>query len=250
MIKGDSLQRMAGRRALITGAASGIGAAIARLFAKEGAKLALLDRSKGPLLEVSESLSATAVAADLSIADEAVAAVAAAAEALDGLDCVVNAAGVLAVAPVDQTDHNDWTRQLAVNLTGPFLVCRASLPHLRKAKAATIVNISSGIAIRPIPNYAGYAASKAGLLALTKVMAQEFAPSIRANAVCPGPVDTPLVQGVYPDEESRKKANQLYALRRFGEPDEIAATVLFLSCSESSYVTGVSLPVDGGRCFV
>lgn len=249
MAEGNVLGRMSGRRALVTGAASGIGAAIARLFANEGAKLALLDRAKDKLTEVANELGATPVVVDLSKADETAAAVDAAAKALGGLDCVVNAAGILAKGPFDQMEPNDWARQLAVNLTGPFLVCRTAARHLRKAAAGTIVNISSGIAIRPIADYAGYAASKAGLLALTKVMAQELAPSIRVNAVCPGPVETPLIQDVYPDDESRKKATELYALRRFGTPDEIAAAVLFLSSLESSYVTGVSLPVDGGRCF-
>lgn len=240
---------MSGRRALVTGAASGIGAAIAKLLAKEGARLALLDRSKDALTEVANTLGATSVVVDLSRPDETAAGVETAAKALGGLDCVVNAAGILAMAPFDQIDLNDWTRQLTVNLTGPFLVCRAAVEHLRKAKAATIVNIASGIGIRPIPQYAGYAASKAGLLALTKVMAQELAPTIRVNAVCPGPVDTPLIQDIYPDAETRRKANELYALGRFGTPEEVAATVLFLSSLESSYVTGISLPVDGGRSF-
>jgi NAD(P)-dependent dehydrogenase (short-subunit alcohol dehydrogenase family) len=249
LAENNVLGRMSGRRALVTGAASGIGAAIARLFAKEGAKVALLDRVKDTLLAVAAELSAVPVLADLTNADETAAAIDTAAKALGGLDCVVNAAGVLAMAPFDQMETNDWARQLAVNLTGPFLVCRTAVQHLRKAPTGTIVNISSGIAIRPIANYAGYAASKAGLLALTKVLAQELAPSIRVNAVCPGPVETPLIRDVYPDAESRRKATELYALRRFGKPDEIAATVLFLSSFESSYITGVSLPVDGGRCF-
>jgi len=243
------LNRMAGRRALVTGAASGIGAAVAATLAREGAMIALVDRDKEQLFRVSSTLKAFPVIADLSEPDEIADAVNQIVGRLGGLDCVVNSAGVLAVGPFDQTSLDDWQRQLAINLTAPFLVCRACAQHLRRTESATIVNIASGIAIRPIINYAGYAASKAGLLALTKVMAQELAPIVRVNAICPGPVDTSLIRDIYPNDESRNRASELYALRRFGTPKEIADAVLFLSSQESSYITGASLPVDGGRCF-
>jgi NAD(P)-dependent dehydrogenase (short-subunit alcohol dehydrogenase family) len=243
------MNRMAGRRALVTGAASGIGAAVAAALAREGAKIALVDRDKEQLLQVSSTLKAFPVIADLSKPEEIADAVNQIVERLGGLDCVVNSAGVLAVGPFDQTSLDDWENQLAINLTAPFLVCRACARHLRAAESATIVNIASGIAIRPIIHYAGYAASKAGLLALTKVMAQELAPIVRVNAICPGPVDTSLIRDIYPDDATRKRASELYALRRFGTPKEIADAVLFLSSQESSYITGASLPVDGGRCF-
>jgi NAD(P)-dependent dehydrogenase (short-subunit alcohol dehydrogenase family) len=146
------------------------------------------------------------------------------------LDCVINAAGVLSVGPFDQGEIEVWEELIAVNLTGPFLVCRAAVEYLRKAEFATIV-------------------SKAGLLSFTKVIAQELAPTIRVNAVCPGPIETPMIRDTYPSKSSRKKAEELYALGRFGTSSEVAAAVMFLSAEESSFITGISMAVDGGRSF-
>jgi NAD(P)-dependent dehydrogenase (short-subunit alcohol dehydrogenase family) len=241
--------RMAGRRVLVTGAASGIGAAITELFAREGAKLALIDRSEHALAKVARACEALPLIADLRKSDEVAKTVRTAAERLGGLDCVINAAGVLSVGPFDQGEIEVWEELIAVNLTGPFLVCRAAVEYLRKAEFATIVNVSSGIALRPLSNYAGYAASKAGLLSFTKVIAQELAPTVRVNAVCPGPIETPMIRDTYPSKSSRKKAEELYALGRFGTSSEVAAAVMFLSAEESSFITGISMAVDGGRSF-
>ena len=242
--------RLAGRHVLITGAASGIGRATARAFAAEGAALALLDLHAAPLAAVAAELGAFHAAVD--VADEAAvqAAVGDAAAAMgDALDGIVNAAGMAIAAPIEATRLEDWNRVIAVNLTASFLVCRAALPWLRRRPGATITNVSSGSALLPVGmEISSYVASKAGLVALTKSMASELGPAIRANVVCPGAVDTPLLPEVL-RLKAQDPATSPYALKRVAAPEEIAAALLFLTSDESSYVTGAALAVDGGRTF-
>jgi NAD(P)-dependent dehydrogenase (short-subunit alcohol dehydrogenase family) len=138
---------------------------------------------------------------------------------------------------------------IRVNLTGPWIVCQAALKPLRAASGATIVNIATGLALRPAANHSSYIASKSGLLALTKSLAIELAPTIRVNAVCPGAVDTPMTAELYRDVKRRSEAASNYALKRLGTPSEVAEAVLFLTGHESRFITGVSLAVDGGRSF-
>ncbi|MGF7162392.1 NAD(P)-dependent dehydrogenase (short-subunit alcohol dehydrogenase family) [Rhodoligotrophos appendicifer] len=238
--------RLKGRRILITGAASGIGRATAELFAAEGAGLALLDRDQTGLA----GLSGTAVAVD--VADEVSVrqAVAAAADALGGIDGLVNAAGIFPVAKLQDTDLALWQQTMAVNLTGPFLMTKAVLPHLRAAEAATIVNLGSGSALLPYAELSAYGATKGGVAVLSKVWAAELAPKIRVNLVCPGMTRTRMVSDWHPDPEKlADRAKQTYALQRIAEPEEIAHAILFLTSAESSFVTGTTLVVDGGRTF-
>ena len=244
-------RRLAGRRILITGAGSGIGRAVAMLFADHGARLALFDLNVESVAELAERSGGVALRVD--VADEAAvqAAVSEAAAALDGIDGVVNAAGVIALGSLEQTDLAGWQRQIAINLTGPFLICRAALPWLRQRPGATIVNIASAQALRPAGASCGYAASKAGVLNFTKAIAGELAPAIRANVVCPGIVDTPMVAQVNRDAGKPAATPSLkdYPLGRMAQAEEIANAILFLTCDESSYVTGAALAVDGGRTF-
>jgi len=243
--------RLAGRRILVTGAGSGIGRAVAELFAREGARLALFDLQVDAARELAQRSGGVALQVD--VADEAAVfdAVARAAGALGGLDGVVNAAGIIALGPLENIDLQSWRRQLDVNLTGPYLICRAALPWLRQSAHATIVNIASAQALRPVGASCAYAASKAGLLNFTKAIAGELAPAIRVNAVCPGIVDTPMVAAVSRSADNPAATPSLkdYPLGRMARPGEIASAILFLSCEESSYVTGAALAVDGGRTF-
>jgi NAD(P)-dependent dehydrogenase (short-subunit alcohol dehydrogenase family) len=244
--------RMAGRRALVTGAGSGIGRAVARLFHAEGAQVAALDLNGDAAAETAREVGGASFAVDVSNPEQVAAAVQGAAEALGGIDAVVNCAGIVAVKSLEETDPAGWQRMIGVNMTGPFLVCRAALPWLRQAPGrATIVNISSAQALRPMGASAGYAASKAGVLVLTKALASELAPGIRANVVAPGIVDTPMSAGARQAAGPDGKIPTLkdYALGRMGQPEEIASAILFLSCAESSFVTGATLSVDGGRAF-
>jgi len=241
--------RLAGRRVIATGAASGIGRAAARLFAAEGAQLALLDRNAEGLAEIAAETGALAIPCD--VTDEAAvrAAVAQAAEALGGLDGVCNVAGGAIPARLADTTLSDWNAVLTLNLTGPMLICREALAHLEQAARPSIVNVSSGSALLPVGMALGsYVASKAGLIALSKALASELSPKVRVNVVCPGAVDTPILPDVLRGPANDPERSP-YALRRVADPEEIAAALLFLLSDEASYVTGATLAVDGGRTF-
>jgi NAD(P)-dependent dehydrogenase (short-subunit alcohol dehydrogenase family) len=243
------MARLAGRKILITGGASGIGRATAALFVQEGAAVAVLDQAEGP---DGGLFFAVDVADPASVRQ----AVDAAAESLGGLDGLVNAAGIFSAAGLADTSPDLFARTLAVNLTGTFLVVQAAAPKLLAAgaagAAASIVTIGSGVGITPTgPGSTAYVASKGGVIAMTKVLAMELAPTVRVNVVCPGAVETPMTQGFL-----RNAAGEIdpvwaarYALRRPATAAEIASAILFLTSAEASFVTGVTLPVDGGRTF-
>ena len=241
--------RLAGRRVLITGGASGIGAATARLFAAEGAKVAVLDRQQAAAQAVADEIGGLALAVDVTDWDDVQAAVAKAAAAFGGLDGLVNAAGILDGGDLLDTDVAIFRRVVDVNLTGLFAVCKATAPFLLAAGPSTIVNIASGVAIRPFAGSSAYAASKGGVLTLTRVLAQELAPKVRVNSVCPGAVDTPMTAPLYTSNSMKQEIAARYSLERTGQPSELAQAILFLTAASSSFVTGIALPVDGGRTF-
>ena len=244
--------RMQGRRVLITGGASGIGRATAALLRQEGAVVAVMDRDAASAANVAAECGAIAITADVSDEASVQRGVDEAASKLGGLDGLVNAAGIFHPQLMMETDLAIWQQTFAVNMTGVFLVCRAAVPHLRRADKASIVNIASGVGLQPTgAGGAAYAASKAGVIGLTRSIASELAPNIRVNAVCPGAVETPMTAGFLRDASgviAPSIANR-YAMKRPGEPTEIAAGILFLLSHEASFVTGVSLAVDGGRTF-
>ncbi len=252
--------RLANRHALITGAASGIGLATARLFLAEGARVALIDRNAAALAAVAAELGVAGIPADVADAEATATAVDAAAAALGGLDAVVNAAGISRVAAPLDTTPALWREVMAVNLDGPFHVCRAAIPHLRRAGGGSapggrsIVNLASAAGLVPRPHYSAYGASKGGLLMLTRCLALDLAPDgIRVNAVCPGAIRTPMVEATMaaqPDPAAAERAFLArYALGRFGTAEEVAGAVLYLTSAEASYVTGAALGVDGGSAW-
>ena len=235
--------RLEGRRILITGAASGIGQRTAELFAGEGAALTLLDCDRKRLASVARETGGTAVEADVTQEPSVARAVEQGAGAMGGIDGIVNAAGIVIYGSVLDVGVADWKLVLDVNLTGTYIVIRCCLPWLAKAPIATIVNIASGQGLLPnTPNMTAYAASKGGVVNLTRALAAELAPSIRVNSVCPGMVDTPMTARL------RREVDR-YALKRIAEPLEIAQAILFLTGTESSFVTGAALAIDGGRTF-
>lgn len=235
--------RLAGRRILVTGAASGIGWRIAEIFAAEGAALALLDRQEEALGRAAVATGGVPISCDVSDEASVNAAVARAGRALEGLDGVVNCAGVSRPGSIADVSMEAWREVIAINLIGPHMVMKAALPLLQEAPWATIVNLASGQGLQPAgPANHAYAASKGGLINLTRSLAKELAPRIRVNSVCPGMVETPLTEG-------RSGDGSQYALKRNGTALEVAQAVLFMSCPESAFITGTALAVDGGRTF-
>ncbi len=245
--------RLHGRRILVTGAASGIGLAIARLFRSEGAAVAMLDRDEAALGKARVDGASTLVC-DVADERQVRAAVAQAATTLGGLDGVVNSAGIDLMRPFERMTSAEWAAIMAVDLTGPMLVCHAALPAMKQAGRGTIVNIASGAALRPLEQRTAYCAAKAGLVMFGKTLAVDLAAyHIRVNAICPGIIDTPLFrsswEGAADPEGELAKILDRYVIRRPGEPEEIAQAALYLTSDESSFVTGAALAVDGGRTF-
>ena len=235
--------RLRGRRIVITGSASGIGRCTAQLFAAQGASVALLDRNAKGLAEAANESHGYAFETDITDEASVARAVEQSASAMGGIDGIVNAAGVMLRGSVLEVGIAQWRRVLDINLTGTYIVVRCCLPWLMKASGATIVNLGSGQALLPnAPDRSAYAASKGGVVNLTRALAAELAPAIRVNSVCPGLVDTPMAEGVQGNFGN-------YALKRLAQPSEIANAILFLTSAESSYVTGAALAVDGGRAF-
>jgi NAD(P)-dependent dehydrogenase (short-subunit alcohol dehydrogenase family) len=194
-----------------------------------------------------------AAPADVTITSEVDAAVAHAAQALGGIDGVVCCAGIDLERPLADLQDAEWQRTIAVNLTGPMVVSRAALPHLRD-NGGTVVIIASAAGLMPLRERSAYCAAKAGAIMLAKALALELAAHrIRVNAVCPGAVDTPLFRSSWetkPDPRATyTEIETRYALRRVAAPREIADAVLWLTSDESSYVTGAAIAVDGGRSF-
>jgi 3-oxoacyl-[acyl-carrier protein] reductase len=237
---------MNGRKVLITGAASGMGREIARLFAEEGAALALLDRDEAGVQTVAAALGASGFGCDVTDREGVNRTVAAAGAAMDGIDGVINAAGILDITPFVDLDPASWDQMIAVNLTGPFNVVKAALPFLFKAQAATIVNIASVSALMPMPGTAGYSASKAGVAMFTKSIAMDLGPKIRANTICPGVIKTEMTRYLWENPEHSARAADRVALKRLGEVSDVARAALFFSTADSGFTTGTELPVDGG----
>jgi len=238
--------RLEGRRILITGAASGMGRGIAQMFGAEGAALALLDRNAEGVASVAEALGARALTCDVSAVAATAAAVDAAIAELGGLDGIVNAAGILVMKPFEELDPQSFHSMLEVNLGGPYNIIRAGLSALRQAAQATIVNIASVSSYLPLPGSSGYSASKGGLVMFTKCLALEFGPKIRCNCVCPGVIRTEMTRYIWENPEHSRRAADRTALKRIGNPDDVAYAALYLSSAESGFTTGTEITVDGG----
>ena len=238
--------KLEGRRILVTGAASGMGLAIARLFGEEGASLALLDRNGEGVRAAADDLGAVGFACDVADRKQVYSVVAEAGAALGGIDGIVNAAGILVTRQFDELDPADWDRMLGINLTGPFNIVHAALPMLRAAPAATIVKIASVSALMPMAGTAGYSASKAGLAMLTKCLAFDLGPKIRANSLCPGVIKTEMTRYLWENPEHAARASDRVALKRLGVTEDVARAALFFSTEDSGFTTGTEFPVDGG----
>ena len=241
-----------GRLAVVTGAAGGIGAATARLLAQHGARLVLADRDGAACEANAQALrqgGAQALGLALDVTDgAAVQAFAARVSAeLGDAAILVNNAGILVRKGIDDPDAEAIVRQVMdVNLHGAFAMVRAFLPALRRARG-TVVNVASGAAFVAQPGCAGYSASKGALRLLTQTLAVDLgADGVRVNAVAPGVIETPMTQATLGDATRLGAFLKRIPAGRVGQPDEIAAAVLFLASPMATYVNGVTLPVDGG----
>ena len=248
---------VAGRRVLITGAASGMGRATAHLFADEGAVVAVVDiepsRVDAVVAEIRAVHGAGAAhgfVADVADHEALKALVAGVVAAMGGVDVLVNNAGISLInsAFQDEVDYeSNWARTLAVNLTAHSRLIRLCLPHLRLADGGgRVVNIASTESIVTTPGLAAYAATKAGVVGLTKSFAVELGRhGVTVNCICPGPIHTGMTAGIA-DEAKEVYAKRRVPLRRYGDPEEVAHMTLSLCLPAASFVNGVSLPVDGG----
>ncbi|MGI5452809.1 SDR family NAD(P)-dependent oxidoreductase [Streptomyces sp. CA-249302] len=239
--------RFAGRTAVVTGAASGIGAATAVRLAEEGAAVVLADVAEERGEALAERIGkdggrARFVTADVA-SEQDWGLVLAAAHAFGPVDVLVGNAFTVDVTPAHELSLASWRRQLDVNLTGSFLGFRAVLPDLRERRGSVVLT-SSVHARTGIPGHPAYAASKGALLSLCGQLAVEYGPEVRVNAVLPGPILTAAWDRV--PAEDRERSVDGTAARRFGTPEEVAAAIAFLAADEASYITGTSLVVDGG----
>ncbi|HVE92688.1 MAG TPA: SDR family oxidoreductase [Actinomycetota bacterium] len=241
------MQELVGKVALVTGAAMGIGRAAAQALADQGAKVALVDREEAEPIRTSVT-----VRADVSTASGATMAVASAVDAFGRLDIAVCAAGIQRYGSVVEAPEDQWDEVLATNLKQMFLVGKHAIPHMEAAGEGAIVNVASVQALVAQRGVAAYAASKGGVVALTRAMAVDHAPLVRVNCVCPGSVDTPMLRwaagkfGGEDLEETVAQWGEMHPLGRVAEPREIAETIAFLAGPRASFVTGAALVVDGG----
>ena len=239
-----------GARVLITGASSGVGEATATLFSARGASLALFGRRAAELERVRSRLSGTSCAISVDVSDEdgVVDAVQRAAHELGGIDIVINAAGVATPAEAEHVSGHAWRSVIDTNLSGTFYVSREAIPHLRES-GGCIVNVASDLATMGATGLAHYSASKAGVVGLTRGLAVELAPRVRVNAVCPGPIDTPMMRRGLSEsddpERARTEKELSVPLERLASPEEIAKSIYFLAI-DGTFATGAALSIDGG----
>jgi len=256
------LHALAAPHAVVTGAAGGIGSAIVRHLLAAGAVVHGIDRDARRLAQLAEELRQGtteltprfhAHCMDLAERADAERATARLIEALAGrCDVLVNNAGISRLVPFAETDEQLLDALMAVNLTAPFRLTRALLPLLAAGGRAAIINIASELALIGQSGYSAYCATKGAILAWTRALAVELAPrGIRVNAVCPGPVDTPMLRAEFETsaqpERARRAEVATIPLGRLGEPRDIAAVVAFLASDEAAFVTGAAWPVDGGK---
>lgn len=246
-------RRFEGRTAVVTGAGSGIGRATAVRLASEGASVACLDVQTGELEATAEALAVLggrAVAYPCDVTDEAAVqrTVDRVADELGRPSVLCNVAGVGGFFHTADMPLHRWERMLAVNLTGPFLMCRAVIPHMLHPHGGAIVNVASNTGLMGAAYAAAYCASKGGLVMFTRALAIEFADrGIRVNAVAPGGVQTPMLKEFsLPEGADPKHIHRLMSRMGFCSPDQVAAAICFLASEESAYTTGSVLPVDGG----
>jgi meso-butanediol dehydrogenase/(S,S)-butanediol dehydrogenase/diacetyl reductase len=252
-----------GKMALITGGGSGIGAAIAERFVADGAKVCITGRRKEMLEKVAKSLPSGKVAicsGDVSKEEDVERVVETAVKFGGKLDVLVNNAGISPAAPVAELDPKTWQQVIGVNLTGPYLMMKAVIPHMLKGGGGSIINIASLGGMRCLPGMPAYCSSKAGLIMLSKQVALDYGlHNIRCNTVCPGGVTTDMTKesfgqfgkmlGIEPETFLKQIASEI-PLHRFADPPEVGGLCSYLASDDSSFVTGAAIIIDGGTAVV
>ncbi|HHT16604.1 MAG TPA: SDR family oxidoreductase [Papillibacter sp.] len=255
--------RLNGKVALITGGGTGLGAAFAKAFVEEGAKVVITGRRREPLEKVANGLpegSVLVVQGDVSDVESAKAMVDATISFGGKIDVLVNNAGIDPAGTVTDIPIEQWKQIIDINLTGPFLMMRAAIPHMAEIGGGSIINIASLAAVRNIPAMPAYSASKSGLIGLTNAVALDYGPqNIRCNIVAPGPIRTEMLEhsmSGLADSLNTDITGALNAMTRFiplrrpALPDEVSGAVVFLASDESKFITGTTIMVDGGACVV
>jgi len=235
-----------GHKAIVTGGGSGIGEAICRRFAADGARVAVLDRRVDAARSVASAIGGIAFECDVASSSSVDAAIDAAVAEMGGVTDLVNNAGLGLNKPLHHYTDNEWALVVGVNLTGTFNCIRAVVPRLLDAGGGCIVNNASFNAVRPLSGEAPYSAAKAAVANLTMTAAIEYAPTIRVNCVSPGLIDTPLTALVTSNDEWRAAAESSTPLQRVGTADEVASVFAFLCSDAAAYITGQNIVIDGG----
>jgi 3-oxoacyl-[acyl-carrier protein] reductase len=251
----DDWQLLPGKVALITGAGSGQGRAAAQLFARHGARVAVIDINDDGANETVTLVEeaggkALAVHADVSRRDNVDAMVAATMNAFGRLDVLYNNAAVQMSGRLLECSDDDWDLTIATNLSAIFWACRAAIPHMLAGEGGSVINTASTLGLIGSEGFVAYGAAKAGLLALTKQLAAEYGPMVRANAIAPGSIDTPRFRKVLDKTPGSEKfvamLTRAMPLRRLGLAEDIAGIALFLASDLSAYTSGAVVPGDGG----
>ncbi len=247
--------RLANKSILVTGAGSGMGRVAAQMFAREGAQIVAADVSEAALGETVASVEAeggsiVGVAADVTSAASVERLVAEGVKALGKLNVLYNNAGIFPDddTSVVETDESVYQRVIDVNLKGVYLCCKYGIPALMKAGGGSVINIASFTALMgcTVPQDA-YTASKGGVLSLTRSLAVQYGrQGVRANAICPGPILTPMLESLFPNEEERTKRLNRIPLGRFGRAEDVIYAAIYLASDESSWTTGTTFVIDGG----
>lgn len=252
-------ERMKGKVALITGGGTGIGAACARLFGQSGASVTVMGRRMEPLQRLAGETGALAVTGDTAVREDCEKAVLATIEAYGGLDSLVVSAGIMVEGSLTDLEKSQWDRIMDVNLNGAMLIARACIPAMQRRGGGSIVNVASLGALFAPGHMAGYIAGKTAMIGLTRSIAVDYGPRIRANALCPGWVLTPMSEEEMKQyaeskqigtQEAIDHATRFLPLGRMADPEEIARCAEFLCSDDASFVTGTTLVADGGSSAV